>query len=907
MKKLYVGCALAALATGLSTGTAYAQSTGSVEQEIVVTGTRTQGVSGVQIPQTTRTKSVLSAEFIQHETPGQSINETINMLPGVSFQNNDPFGSGGGSLSIRGFDSTRISQTFDGIPLNDTGSYEIYPNQQLDPELIEQVNVNLGTTDVDSPSAGASGSTVNYRTRNPTEDFHIRVQGSAGNFSMFRIFGVVDTGNLTAIGTRAWLAGSKQTYDAPYGNRGGISKYQFNGKLYQPIGSNGDFISLAGHYNENINNFFGSLPLRVDTTQSPTNSTVRLPGSQTGNRQPITKSERDYTIPYCTVSPARAGVVDSPAPALNANTASCGTTFDERYNPSRTANIRVNSRFTLADGLILTVDPSYQYTLANGGGTVTATEAARDINPAGTPANANCATATNSATVNCQPGYWGGTPYAGHDLNGDGDILDTVTMLAPSTTQTHRYGVIANLRYDFSEQHSVRASYTLDYGRHRQTGEVGPVDSIGRAVMLFPRDNPVLDSNGSILQKRDRLSKAILNQVAGEYTGHFFDKLTVTAGITYKMMERKLDQRCFTSSITGFVECFGNDASPAVIAAAAAYNPYVVSAAGVPSGWAPPQKRDLKYNKALPSAGFVYKFTPAVSVHGNFSMGIQVPGTDNLYNSFYYPVGSSPAKPKPETTKNFDLGARYTTSKLQADLSLWYTRFNNRLSQAYDPIVDRSVYTNLGRVDRYGVDGSVSYKPIQHISLYAFGSYLKSKIKDNVQAGSAATVTCSGADLTSATASQLANCFFTDGKRESFQPVYTAGGRVQADFDLFQLGLEGKRTGRRYVNDQNVPTTLCVGTVSASGLVCTGTGATRYQVYGAFIKGYTLVNLDARVSLKPIFHTDRSFFQFNVTNLFDKFWTGGSTTKSQINPSATPAFFQEGAPRGISGTLVLGF
>src|SRR3546814_1534313 len=96
------------------------------------------------------------------------------MLPGVSFQNNDPFGSAGGTLTIRWFANSRISLTFDGVPLNDSGNYAIYSNQQLDPELIEQVNVNLGTTDVDSPTAAATGPTVNYRTMVPTEDFGVK-------------------------------------------------------------------------------------------------------------------------------------------------------------------------------------------------------------------------------------------------------------------------------------------------------------------------------------------------------------------------------------------------------------------------------------------------------------------------------------------------------------------------------------------------------------------------------------------------------------------------------------------------------------------------------------------------------------------------------------------------------------
>ena len=158
-----------------------------------MTGTRSSDVAGIQVPDTSKTREVLTSEFIQRQTPGQSINETINNLPGVSFTNNDPFGSAGGTLYIRGFDNSRISETFDGIPLNDTGNYALFSNQLLDPEIIEQVNVSLGSTDVDSPTASATGSTVNFRTRLPYETFSVRLQGSYGDFDggdFQRIFGV---------------------------------------------------------------------------------------------------------------------------------------------------------------------------------------------------------------------------------------------------------------------------------------------------------------------------------------------------------------------------------------------------------------------------------------------------------------------------------------------------------------------------------------------------------------------------------------------------------------------------------------------------------------------------------------------------------------------------------------------
>ncbi|MEO6579749.1 MAG: TonB-dependent receptor plug domain-containing protein, partial [Sphingomicrobium sp.] len=245
---------------------AFAQSTGSQDfeqQAIIVTGTRTQQVAGVQAPDTPKAKAVLTQEMISRSSPGQTILDTINLVPGVSFQNNDAYGSANGTLTIRGFDSSRISLTFDGIPLNDSGNYAIYAQQQLDPELIDQVNVNLGSTDVDSPTASAVGGTVNYRSRLPSKEFGGRVVGSLGQFDFRRIFAVVDTGEVGPWGTRAYFAVSTAKNDNPFNNYGIIDKQQYNAKIYQPLGNNGDFISLAGNYNQNRNNFFGSLPLRT--------------------------------------------------------------------------------------------------------------------------------------------------------------------------------------------------------------------------------------------------------------------------------------------------------------------------------------------------------------------------------------------------------------------------------------------------------------------------------------------------------------------------------------------------------------------------------------------------------------------------------------------------------------------
>ena len=135
------------------------------------------------------------------------------------------------------------------------------------------------------------------------------------------------------------------------------------------------------------------------------------------------------------------------------------------------------------------------------------------------------------------------------DINGDGDMLDSVSVLAPSQTQTHRIGVIAGLRYEMDESNTLRLTYTFDRARHRQTGEVGGLAYTGEPLDVFPVNEGLKDVSGAILQKRDRLSYAVLHQVSGEYRGEFLDsRLTVTAGVRAPFFRRDLTQNCFTTS-----------------------------------------------------------------------------------------------------------------------------------------------------------------------------------------------------------------------------------------------------------------------------------------------------------------------------------------------------------------------
>ncbi len=898
--KFFASVAFAAL---IMPAAAFAQSTGSIDfeegEEVVVTGTRVdRGVSGVIAPDTTKAKQVLTQEIIGRQNPGQTILDTINLVPGVSFQNNDAYGSSGGTLTIRGFTADRVSLTVDGIPLNDSGNYAIYSNQQFDPEIIGEVNVNLGTTDVDSPTASAAGGTVNYRTIVPSEELRATVSASYGDFDFHRVFGMIQTGNLTSIGTRAFVSASKATNDNPFNNYGKVNKQQYNAKIYQPIGSNGDFFSLAGHYNQNRNNFFGSLPLRIDDG--------RVVGPGSGNRYPRNADERRYNINFpcntqqnaVTETPAQVGAAGYVDPD-GAN--SCGTEFDRRYNPSNTGNIRAASRIT-ADALTFTLDASYQYVKANGGGTVTAQEGLRDVNSAGGTANpAACAVTPSSANNTCLSGYLGGVPYFGRDLNGDGDALDTVTVLAPSQTQTHRYAVIAGVRYDINQDHAIRAGYTFDRARHRQTGEVGLVAFNGEPLDVFPVNDPLADATGATLQKRNRLSYATLHQFWGEYRGQFMDgNLVLNAGLRAPFFTRDLNNYCFASSPT-FVECFGgaNDPRNAQYAAA---NPNVQG----------PQQRIFKYDDILPNVGFTYDFVPGATVFANYSKGLSVPGTDNLYNAFFFARDNAAASPSPETTDNFDVGLRYRTGQFQAQVGGFYNKYQNRQASAFDPELNATTFRNLGDVEKYGIDGYVSYQVIPQVSLYAFGSYLKSEIKDDLQIGNCTANQVAGR-FPGCTTTGQAIFAPTAGKREAGSPEYTYGGTIRGTFGDFEIGATGKRTGPRFIYDTNEPIRAQVGT-------------TQSVIYPASTPAYWLVNLDARYSLASL-GMERTHFQLNVYNLFDQYYVGGfggglNQSLSTCTTAAGcaggipvggqtgfggPPFVQIGAPRTISGTLTFSF
>ena len=827
-------CATTALASGLLiSSVALAQSSGTAAvEELVVTGSRGPvDLRGAIVAESEpKSRSSVTKEFLSTQTPGATVLDQINLLPGVNFTANDAFGSAGGDITLRGFDSQRLALIQDGIPLNDSGNYAVYPNQQLESDLIERVEVNLGTTDVDSPTAAAAGGTINYITRKPQDELGGRFELGFGSENFQRYYGTFETGRVGPWGTKAWISGlytRNDIFDAP----GKIEKTAFNARVWQDIGDRGDFVSLTANYNENRNNFIR----RITLAQFNQN------GVTTGNL-PDTSLHYDAT---CVRPTPVNGTVQNEATSATGFTASCAQFYGNNINPSNTGNLRGQSLFHLTDNLIFTFDPSFQYTIANGGGRTIFSET--------------------------DPQFRGP-----RDLNGDGDTLDRVLIYWPNTTNTRRYGVNSSLIWKFSDSQSLRAAYTYDYARHRQTGQGTYFDAKGFPTDVFGGKDgygQAIDlPDGSILRRRDRLSLATLNQFAIDYRGRFVDdKLLVNAGLRMRFFKRELNQFCYMrdtfnaycTTQQGFVVTGTNDGSgtPFVVfptnnasqtggasttslnAAQLAQFRAIYGPTATPSAYfGQPRKFERKYDKVLPNVGISYDFDNDMSIYASYAETISVPRTDDLYDR-------NLVDPDPETSKSFDIGWRYSTPTVIASLAAFHNNFDNRIERQFDEAAQIFYSVNVGKVVLQGLDGQIGWKPQTYLSTYASLSYVDSEIQSNFPNGDGKVLQTKGKEL---------------------YEIPKLQGAVRVDWDItdaLKVGVQGKFVGERWSNLTNTEKA----------------------------PGYALWDLDVRYKFDVLKST---YVQVNVRNLFDERYLADISTNTDGNGQ-----FQPGYPRAVVLTL----
>jgi iron complex outermembrane receptor protein len=846
-----VGCLLSATA-------AMAQSTASTElDQVVVTASSGPKTVGGMITAETVAKSrtTITQEFLATQVPGQTVLQSLNVLtPGLNFTNNDPYGTSGGNIRLHGFDGNRVALTFDGMPLNDTGNYATYTNQLPDSEIIASASVNTGSTDVDSPTAASTGGTISLSTLTPSKTPSAWVQATGGTFNYRRFAAFAETGEFGPWGTRLWVEGSYQKYDK-FKGEGELYKRQINAKIYQPIGDNGDFVSLAAHYNLNRNNSYLGPNLRT--------STASLPDQVS---DPSFGWDGDFNNTYLPiVTTTRTGVTGDIDidPAANSNY------YGLRVNPSNTGNLRGQSKFTLGNGLTLTVDPSFQYTLANGGtqNTTLAESCNAAIYAGAASSVAACPAATRQLIGTAA------LATAGVDLNKDGDLNDTVRLMNPSNTNTRRYGLLTSLIWKLNDNNLFRVGYTLDYGRHRQTGEYSFINSDNTYQAWFGgkdgHGDKVNTADGAgFMRARDRFSIATLNQISVEYRGKFLeDNLGVSLGVRAPFFKRELNQFCYSQNGSSSVRCT-TETPNATLA-----NGNVTFLGGT-TQYIAPYSKTLKYDDVLPNVGVNYRLGERGQVFGSYAESTSLPRTDNLYTVFRLADGSvGNSTVQPETSRTFEGGYRYQGGPVIFSASAWATQFKNRIVSSYDQENNVFIDRNVGSVKQWGFDAGLGFSPDEKLNTYFSVSYNDSEVQDNVNVGG--TAIYPGAGLPAGIAP-------TKGKALVETPHLTFSNRLEYEvIEGLTLGAQTKYVGSRWVTDVN----------------------------DLKVPSYITTDLDAKYTLEK-FGYKNSSIQLNVINVFDKNYYGSLGSQTSANPAAPGygrPFAQIGAPRTVTVTLRAGF
>ena len=182
--------------------------------------------------------------------PGSSGQKILDRLPGVSVQSNDAFGANeeSQSISLRGFDKTRLGYTLDGIPLGDN-SYGNYNGLSIARAIIAEnlggAELSQGIGSLGVASTSNLGGAIQYFSQDPSTVFGGRASVTVGDDNQRRGYLRVDTGDLN--GFSAYVSGVHQDADmwaAPHQNQ---TTRQFNAKAIWNVGDHriGAFVATS--------------------------------------------------------------------------------------------------------------------------------------------------------------------------------------------------------------------------------------------------------------------------------------------------------------------------------------------------------------------------------------------------------------------------------------------------------------------------------------------------------------------------------------------------------------------------------------------------------------------------------------------------------------------------------------
>jgi iron complex outermembrane receptor protein len=705
--------------------------------------------------------------------------QALALLPGVNTFSHDATGLFGGGMTVRGFGADQMGFTINGVPVNDSGNFAVYPQEYADQENLCTQTISQGNPDVESPHAGATGGNVGITSCDPEDKARFRFAQTLGGLKMSRTFIRADSGRFADNKVKVFASLSHTQADKWKGP-GNAKKDHLDAAFRWDL--DGDNTILGSVlYNKAINNNLYTMSVAqlnangYSWDYSPTFTPGHLAGGAGAQK------ETGPTPQYYKLS----------------------------VNPFENAIASFSGSFKLASETYLKVQPYFWYGFGTGGN--------------------QQAAMLETSFLNTATGKTG----AGVDLNGDGDTADTVIMARSSVTKTQRPGVTAEINTTLGN-HQVRAGIWYEQADHRQTQPAVGVSASGEPYDIWLRDGQTRRPDGSTYQGRDWRSISTAYQLyVSDNMSFMGDKGMLSLGVRAPQVKRDLTNYANETVTT-------------------TYN------------------IQKTYSDVLPQIGVRYNLDKAQQVFMNVGKNFRAAPNFALTGSNVRLNAAGQVElvteALPETSIMTDLGYRIQTRGYSLSATLFNSNYNDRQANAYDPVADKSTYTNAGRVKTTGLELEAGTAPF----MGGFTAY--------------ASLTAQSSELLDDISVAKGRALPTTGKQVPLVPDRMVGASVQYASGQFYARLKMKHTGRQYaslMNDEEVPS---------------------YNL-GDFDAGYNFGNFGSLSNVQ---------LRFNISNIADAQYR--TPQSAQVNakqfgataPSGT-VFYYLGAPRFTAISLSADF
>jgi len=458
-------------------------------ENITVTGvTGADAGGGLMVEEKgTKQKSTVTTDFIATQAPTSNPVQLLRYLPGANVSSSDAFGVQQSDITVRGLGSTQIGVSLEGMPLNDSGSFAIYPSEWIDSENLSSITLSHGSSELDSPFVYATGGSINITMNEPTHDFRTTVGQSVGSHSAIRSYVRLDSGDLNVFSPGDWrmfLSGSYYSTNH-YTGPGSDEREHLDFKAVHDWGADNRIAPVIIVNRGILDKYYGPSLAAWNTQQFK--------------------------------------AIDYPATLINSVTSSAAPNIATDYyklvqNPFIDVIASMPTSIRILDNLTYEATPYFWYGFGNGG--------------AG-------AYVTSANTL-----YYGTTKLVYNGLSSPYTVLGSDKVFySPSITETYRPGLTNKFTLDLDNQKLV-AGYWIEYSAQHQWKPVGMVDAGGAPLDIWGTKvaDLLLMPNGNKYTAYDETAYSWNNVIFfGDTIGFWNERLQFDVGVKQSWVSRDAD------------------------------------------------------------------------------------------------------------------------------------------------------------------------------------------------------------------------------------------------------------------------------------------------------------------------------------------------------------------------------